>query len=164
MNMFMLMHQMHLEDTYPEEIFKNKEKNLQKLKKSNNPFATVTLASIKTYEKNEYTLYHWKTILTKMLYEKGYTYNDIMDLYDFIDGIMTLPEDLEIRYNETISKYEEVKKMPYINTAQRIGRKEGKKEVAINALKMGLDIEQISQLTKLNHTEIMELQDNLVKK
>ena len=52
--------------------------------------------------------------------------------------------------------------MPYITTAERIGIKKGKKEVAINAVKIGLSLKQIHQITGLSFKEIKELQ-NIMK-
>ena len=100
----------------------------EELKKHPNIFAIVTLASLKAYEKNFATRYDWKLLLTKFLYEKGHTQATIMALYEFLDAIMVLPEDLEIRYNDEITQYEEARKMKYITTAERIGIRKGRKE------------------------------------
>ena len=41
---------------------------------------------------------------------------------------LTLPEGLDDMYHKELVKFEEEQKMPYITTAERIGRREGKKE------------------------------------
>ena len=47
-----------------------------------------------------------------------------------------------------------------INGALQKGRLEGRQEVALSLLKLGIAIEQISQATKLSKTEILKLQSN----
>jgi predicted transposase/invertase (TIGR01784 family) len=47
-----------------------------------------------------------------------------------------------------------------INSAKRRGKMEGKKETALNALSMGLSLEQISKLTGLSPKEIESLDTN----
>ncbi|NUM37217.1 MAG: hypothetical protein HUU50_21950 [Candidatus Brocadiae bacterium] len=105
--------------------WKDKEKDL---KKNPNIFAIVTLASLKAYEENFASRAQWKLLLTKMLYERGYSQKEVFDLYYFLDGIMVLPEPMEIQYNNEIILLEKEATMPYITTAERIGRSEGKKE------------------------------------
>ena len=46
-----------------------------------------SLASLKTYEKDFPTKASWKYELTKMLYERGYSQEEILNLYRFLDGI-----------------------------------------------------------------------------
>jgi len=70
----------------------------------------------------------WKIRLVKMLYERGYSKEDIMNLYRFIDWVISLPKDLKLRFNEEIIQYEKEKKMPYITTAESIGIEKGIKE------------------------------------
>lgn len=111
------------------------------LQKDPNPFALVTLASLKAYEKNLTSRSEWKYLLTSLLYERGYEAQTVRNLYEFLDGIMVLPDDLEIQYNEKITELEKEKKMPYITTAERIGIKKGKHEGEIKTLQSAvLDI------------------------
>ena len=60
-----------------------------------NPFAVMTLASLKTHESDHQTRADLKFNLTKMLYERGYSGEMILALYEFLDGIMVLPETME---------------------------------------------------------------------
>lgn len=70
----------------------------------------------------------WKITLVKRLYEKGYSKKDILLLYKFIDWLVFLPVEENKRFHEEITAYEEVKKMPYITTAERIGMEKGIEE------------------------------------
>lgn len=67
--------------------------------------------------------------LTKLLYEKGYSKKQILELYSFVDWVLTLPEALEKIFLEDLRTYEKEKKMPYITSAERLGRKEGRHEL-----------------------------------
>ncbi len=57
---------------------------------------------------------------------------DILNLYRFINWILRLPDDI----HEEIIRYKEVKKMPYITTAEEIGIEKGLKE----GIKLALEI------------------------
>jgi len=100
------------------------------LEKSDNPFALVVMAHLKTqqtrHDKNERK--RWKLYLIRKLYERGYKKQDVINLFHFIDWIMRLPEELEEDFRQEITRYEEEKKMRYVSSVERIGIKKGKKE------------------------------------
>ncbi len=100
------------------------------LTETDNPFAIVVMAHLKALEtRQDHSLRkRWKTQLTRLLYERGYSRVEVMNLYQFIDWAMALPEALELDFLEDMRSYEKEKKMPYISSAERIGRKEGYKE------------------------------------
>ncbi len=140
---------------------------------SGNPFAVVVMAHLRTREtrseKDEERL-QFKLSLTKALYRGGWTKQQIIDLYRFIDWIMRLPADLEKAYHNELSKYEEEIKMQYVTTAERIGiekgkaegRMEEKRETAKKLLKLDvLPEEQIALVTDLSVEEIRQLRQEL---
>jgi len=67
----------------------------------------------------------WKLSLVKRLYQRRYKREDILELFRFIDWIMTLPEDLEKRFSDDMVQYEEEMKMPYVTSVERMGIKKG---------------------------------------
>jgi hypothetical protein len=99
----------------------------QTLEASDNPFATVVMAHLKAQE----TRYDgsdrksWKLFLTRQLYEKGYQREDILNLFQVIDWIMQLPQDLEQEFWQAIEEYEAERHMPYITSVERIGVAQG---------------------------------------
>lgn len=111
----------------------------QTLEQSNNPFAIVVLAHLKTLEtrKDNDSRRRWKIRLTKELYLRGFTRTEIINLYRFIDWIMVLPEELEELFHREIIQFEEERKMQYITTAERIGMEKGKKEGLAQGRKEG---------------------------
>jgi hypothetical protein len=91
------------------------------------PFEIIVYAHLKTLEtKNNYqSRLFWKLKLVKLLYQKGFSKEDILKLYRFIDWVMALPEKLKETFHQEIIKYEEEKQMPYVTTAESIGIKKG---------------------------------------
>ncbi len=134
------------------------------LEEQNNPFAIVVMAHLKALEtKKDHPLRkQWKTELTKLLYKKGYSRSEILNLYSFIDWVLTLPEALEKIFLDDLREYEKEKKMPYITSAERIGRKEGRQEgrqegtyntclnLIQNMKKNNLSDQEIARLTNLD--------------
>lgn len=100
------------------------------LEASDNPFAIVVQAHLKTLEtqQDEASRARWKVTLAKELYKRGFSKADIVKLYRFIDWLMVLPEDLERACFQEIVQFEEEHKMPYITTAERIGIEKGREE------------------------------------
>jgi hypothetical protein len=139
-------------------------KNWDFLESSENPFAVAVMAHLHAMEtrKNPANRFKFKLSLSKSLYRRGWTKQQIIDLYRFIDWVMALPENLENAYHEELVKIEEVYKMPYVTTAERIGMRKGvekgRKNTARNLLSLGiLTEEQIAQATELSVDEIRRL-------
>jgi len=122
----------------------------EELKESENPFAVVVMAHIKTKE----TLHDdegrkkWKLYLARLLYERSYSRIDLINLFRFIDWLMKLPQDMEEGFWEEIRQYEEEKNMPYVTSVERIGIKkglqqgiqQGRREGILEAIELGLTI------------------------
>ena len=100
------------------------------LEQQHNPFAIATKAHIlakRSKGKSQERL-AWKLGLIKGLYQGGYTRQEILDLFRFIDWIMTLPEKEEKLFKEDLIRFEEGLRMQYVTSIERLGKKEGKKE------------------------------------
>jgi len=75
---------------------------------------------------------------------------------------MALPNDLEKACHRELTKYEEEIKMPYVTTAERIGREEGREETARNLLQLDVPTEdQIAQATELSIEEVRQLRSEI---
>ena len=99
----------------------------EELEESTNPFASVVMAHLKAVETagdNE-KRYRWKVYLIKRLYRLGYEKQDVIQLFDFIDWVMALPEELEEELWAEVQKIEEEKKMEYVSSVERIGIRKG---------------------------------------
>ncbi len=106
------------------------------LEESKNPFASVVMAHLKAAEsgKDPNDRYRWKLYLIKRLYRLGYGKRDVILLFEFIDWVMSLPEELEKSLRVEIDEIEEELKMEYITSFQRIARKEGLQKGTANSL------------------------------
>jgi len=103
------------------------KKRWKQLESSQNPFAVAVMAHLKTLEtrKDSQNRLQYKLALSKNLYRHGWTKDDIIRLYRFIDWIMVLPGDMETVYHEELMAYEREVNMQYITTAERIGMEKG---------------------------------------
>ncbi len=102
----------------------------QELEASDNPFATVVMAHLKTQQTNKKAEERktWKFSLIRRLYEQGLQERDIRNLYRFIDWVMILPKALEAEFWEEFKQFEQERTMSYVTTGERIGYERGKQE------------------------------------
>ncbi|MEA5601747.1 DUF4351 domain-containing protein [Nostoc sp. UHCC 0252] len=100
------------------------------LENSDNPFATVVMAHLKTQQtsKQPGERKNWKFSLIRRLYEQGLQERDIRNLYRFIDWVMILPKALEAEFWQEFKLFEQERTMSYITTGERIGYERGKEE------------------------------------
>ncbi|MBF0179106.1 MAG: hypothetical protein HQM03_03655 [Magnetococcales bacterium] len=99
------------------------------LERSDNPFAIVTLAHLtgkETRNHPEERLQQKKRI-ARMLYERGFDRQRVMNLFRFIDWVLHLPAVLEERFWKTLCHYEEDRKMRYVTSVERIGMRKGER-------------------------------------
>jgi len=95
-----------------------------------------------------------------MLCERGWAEQEIIDLYRFIDWVLTLPPELEEAFRQDITTYQRGKNMPYISTIERMGEARGKVEMIsfLFAQQVGtISIETIEELKKLPIEQLDQL-------
>jgi hypothetical protein len=129
------------------------------LEASQNPFAIVVMAHLKTKETRNDAIERkeWKFKLTKGLYERGYERIDILNLFRFIDWILELPEDLKRSFRDELEAYERENQMPYVTSIERMGIEQGieqgedraTQKIALNLLRKNIPLETISEATGL---------------
>jgi hypothetical protein len=110
----------------------------QSLEESQNPFATVVMAHLKTQETrdNGEERKNWKLFLIKRLYEKGFQRLDIQNLFRFIDWLMALPDAIDEQFWQELTRYEEERRMPYITGVERRAIQTGQRLVIENIFKV----------------------------
>lgn len=139
------------------------------LSASDNPFAVVVMAHLKTLETTNDVLNRkqWKLTLIKLLYQRGYEREDVIHLFRFIDWLLVLPADLEDSVWRDILVYQEELKMPYMMSFERAaearGREEGLIEGIKSAIELGLELkfgdeglELASVLTQRSEIDVLE--------
>ncbi len=94
---------------------------------SDNPFATVVMAHLKTLAtgKDADARMRWKMAMYRRLYESGSERQEVLDLLRFVDWVMWLPPELKGQFEETIEEYEAEKKLEYLTTFERRGLAKG---------------------------------------
>ncbi len=146
------------------------ETKKDELLKSKNPFALIILSHLKRLEAGNDVVkqFRIKKELVKNLYNLGFNKNDIRNIIEFIDCLFQLPKELEEEYIEEIRKYEEVKRMPLMLTAEKLGiekgiglgREQGMYEVAKRMYSKGFDLKTIIDATGLSEKKIKKIIKN----
>ena len=67
----------------------------------------------------------WKMRLMRLLYQRGYGREDILELFRVLDWMLRLPPALEEAFIQELTDFEEQTKMPYVTSAERVGHKRG---------------------------------------
>jgi hypothetical protein len=121
-------------------------KQKEDLAASDNPFAVVVLAHLVAQatkgKESQQRRRNQKLNIMKMMYDKGYSQQEITDLYRFVDWVLTLPPDLAEAFKTDLIAYEGGKNMPYISELEREslaageakGKAEGEAKVVIKQL------------------------------
>jgi len=97
------------------------------LEEATNPFGVVVMAHLRTKatHRNPESRLQWKLSLTRRLYERGYSREDIFGLFRFIDWVMVLPKELARSFKQEVRSYEEVNRMRYVTSIERLAKEEG---------------------------------------
>ncbi len=120
--------------------FRNDE-SWKQLEASNNPLARVIMAHLKTQDtrKDNQDRKQWKMALTRSLYNGGFTRQQILDIYWFIDWVMHLPTEIAEQFDRELQDFEKEKKMTYVTTMERRGIEKGRQEELREDIKDVLD-------------------------
>ena len=102
----------------------------EELEKDDNPFALVVFASQERERlRRDVDGFDAKWYLIRKLYERGYSREEVVGLFEFIDWVIQLnDEEEDKRFWEEVKTLEEVRKMPYVTTGERIGLRKGREE------------------------------------
>lgn len=103
---------------------------MTELDASQNPFAVVVKAHLRLQETKKDNLGRkgWKMRLVRQLYESGYNEEQVLNLFNFLDWVLVLPNRLEAQFWMELKAYEEERQMPYITSVERIGYDRGQAE------------------------------------
>jgi len=105
-----------------------------------NPFAIVTMAHLQTQatRRKPAERYAAKLNLAKRLYKRGYDRQDILELFRFIDWVMTLPPELEEQFMTDVVAYEERERKPYVTSVERIAIRRGREQGMQQGVQQGM--------------------------
>lgn len=87
----------------------------EELEASQNIFAVVVMAQLKAHETKGDNAQRlaWKRQLLFSLYRRGFTREQIVNLFRFFDWVITLPAGLERQLQQEVFDYEEGEKVPF---------------------------------------------------
>lgn len=148
----------------------------EELEASQNPFAHVVMAHLKTQATRNVPEERmaWKLRIVRGLYERGYTRQDVLELFRVIDWMMHLPEELDRAFEYSVQQYEGEQAMKYVTSIERIaiergrekgraeGREEGRAEGGQSALRQALVsvlLVRFQRVPESARTRIEELHD-----
>lgn len=146
---------------YEYNTYKVLDQKEKALKKSDNIFAFVILAtlySLKAKDDQKKKLKS-KIELTKILFDRNYTEDDIMELFEFINLFLTFKSQKfdELFYKE-VEKMPKVKEKEVLNSFEKFllnkGKNQEKIEIVINGNKEGISTTILSKITGLSLKEI----------
>jgi hypothetical protein len=95
-----------------------------------NAFGLITAAHILTQQtrKQHQERYEAKLRLVKLLYQRHWNKQRVIDLFSVVDWLMQLPEWLNTQVWQELETIEESKKVQYITSVERIGIAKGRVE------------------------------------
>jgi hypothetical protein len=146
----------------------------EELETNANVFAVVVLAQLKAHETRGDNVQRlaWRLRLIFSLYRRGFTREQIINLFRFMEWVMTLPPKLEQRLQQEVYEYEERNQMPFLARFERVamqqgleqgleqGEERGKRGFMLRQLesKLGALAERIQkQLSKLSTEQVEQL-------
>ncbi|MBD1893486.1 transposase [Coleofasciculus sp. FACHB-129] len=146
------------------------EAQWQSLEQSTNPFAVIIMAHLKAQatRRNPEGRLEWKLSLVRGLYERGYSRENILELFRLIEWMMVLPEELQFGFEETLSRYEEERRMPFITPIERRGIRKGivqnSRENVIEVLETRFETVPSSIAESINNIEDLAVLKQLLKR
>ena len=110
------------------------------LQASTNPFAQVALAHLRALatRRDPPGRSRYKLELVKGLYERGWTSEDVRQLFRVIDWMLELPVELKVGFEDELYAWEEEKRMPYITSVERSGIEKGLRQGLQQGLQQGI--------------------------
>lgn len=73
--------------------------------------------------------------LVRSLYERGFTREEILELFRLVDWLVTLPDDQEEEFRAAVTGYEEAQRMPYVTSVERSGIRVGLRQSLLRILR-----------------------------
>jgi hypothetical protein len=138
---------------------------IEELLLDSNPFALVTAAHLLTQKSKRDTTARgaakWR--LARLLYQRNWDKQRIIDLFSVIDWMMRLPADLEAELWRDIQEWERSDSMPYVTSVERIGLERGRQEGLQQGLQEGQSRLLARQLIKRFGPLPKEIQERLAQ-
>jgi hypothetical protein len=113
--------------TFPVAKLTDYQHQIEELLASHNPFAILTAAHFLTkrtkHDMNERLQVKLK--LAKLLYQKGWDKQEVIEFFSVIDWLMHLPEALTRQFQQNLADYEQESKVRYVTSIERLAIQDG---------------------------------------
>jgi hypothetical protein len=128
------------------------------LEESTNPFAKVVLAHLKARQTHgdAAARYAWKIRLVRGLYERGFSVQDVRELFRLIDWMMELPPALKNVFWQDVDNLQKERIMPFISSPEHYGRCVGLREGIEMALKLRFGADGLKLMPEIREIQIEE--------
>ncbi|QEP43159.1 hypothetical protein D5085_08565 [Ectothiorhodospiraceae bacterium BW-2] len=135
---------------------------LNELLNSTNPFALIVAAQLQVKLIPDPTQrLNVKSQLIRLLYQRRYSRDQILELFKLIDWMIRLPDNLEIQFKQIVDQIEQEQQMAYITSVERIamqeGRQEGRQETLLKLIQLKFGIAPEWVETKLHAADRAQL-------
>ena len=106
-----------------------------------NPFALITAAHLFTRRtrRSPAARFDAKRRLVRLLYERDWTRQRILDFFSVLDWMMRLPKELEQRLWQDIEKIEGERKVKYVTSVERLAIERGLRKGMEQGLEIGIE-------------------------
>ena len=133
---------------------------------ADNSFAIVTATHIMTQRtrKNDEERYQAKWLLVRLLYQRNWDKQRVIDLFGVIDWMMRLPEELEQQLWQEIEILEENEKMQYVTSVQRFEIAKVRQEGLLEGRQKGLLEGEAEMLGLMLKHRFGELSDEVINR
>ena len=115
---------------------------IENLEASPNPFAVVTACQLKAMasgKADDNSRFELKMGLIRRLYGIGFNRQQVIDLFAFIDWVITLSEEFENKIMYTIEQLERSENMRYVTSAERYYKKKWMNKGLEMGVELGLE-------------------------
>lgn len=144
--------------TFPVAKLIDWEQRWSELEASENAFALVVRAQIHAKRiKDGASRQQVKIGLVRLLYERGYSREQVVELFTIIDWMIQLPEGLEQGFVQRVFDIQEEKQMTYINTIERVQLRQAAEEGRQEGVQEGVQIGRQEALQNLLQIKFGEL-------
>lgn len=113
---------------------------LDELHTSRNVFALIVAAQLQAkLLKQPGKQLDAKAYLIRLLYQRGYSQAQLLELFRLIDWMIRLPDNLEIEFKQIVDQIEEDQKMAYITSVERIAMQQGMQQGMLQGMERGIE-------------------------
>ncbi len=106
------------------------QERIPELLQAPSPIALAVVAQLRSLDsrRDGDLRYRWKRELVWLLYRRGYSREQVLGLFEFIDWLIALPATLELEFQQDLQALEQELGMPYITSVERMGIEKGREE------------------------------------